>query len=148
MGRGRGRFYSWTEDGGVEPNHSRPPIVVWCSHGIVNGNSAFVQRYRFDISMGRWNPTDYTAEGATHAPNVSGAAPHGPIPPMFDDEDNPVALSGEHFTARCKRCSRLVAMNAYRAQVALTRLSDAGLTDIPLAALQRAYDEAPRQRRH
>ena len=115
--------------------------MVRCSHGIQDGEPDFVQRYRYDVSRDRWNPTDYTAEGATYAPNETGAEPHPHVPPLFDDDDEPVRLSRGHFTARCKQCHQLVAMRADRAQIALTRLSDLGLTDVSLRVLQHAYDQ-------
>jgi hypothetical protein len=143
------QWSSWTPETGLVVRTPKPSIVVWCRHGIDGGKAAFVQRYRYDVSMGRWNPTSYTAEGGTYTPNVEGDAPWSNVPPMFLDEEDGdlVGRIREHFTARCKLCPRLVAMQADRAQAALALLADAGLTDIPLAALQRAYDEAPKRRR-
>lgn len=121
---------------------ARNPIVVRCNHGISGSAAEFVQRYRYDVSMGRWNPTDYSAEGGTYTPNKPGDPPHHHVPPLFDDDSEPINLSREHFNARCKRCRMAVSMRADRAQSALTRLSDAGLTDVSLVGLQRAYDSA------
>lgn len=115
----------------------RVPIVIRCGHGIADGTGDFVQRYRYNVGLGRWNPTDQTAEGATWV--GSSGVPASGQPSLFDDDDR-----REHFTARCKRCRGLVAMDANRAQSALTRLSDLGFTDVPLSVLQRVYDEVPR----
>lgn len=115
----------------------RRPVVVRCSHGIEGGDAEFVARYRYDVTTGRWNATDFSAEGRTWVTDAGHSSPN--VAPIFLDD----AESREHFNARCKRCRRLVPMRADRAQIALSRLSELGLTDVPLAALQRAYDEAP-----
>lgn len=51
--------------------------------------------------------------------------------------------SRQKYAARCKRCKWLVAMREGGAQVALTRIYEAGLKDVQLAALQHAYEAVP-----
>lgn len=121
----------------------RRPVVVRCSHGIEGGEAEFVARYRYDVTAGRWNATDFSAEGRTWVTDAGHSSPN--MPPMFDEDGEPHEESREHFNARCKRCRRLVPMRADRAQIALSRLSDLGLPAVPIALLQRAYDEVPPQ---
>lgn len=100
--------------------------MVRCSHGIEDGKADFVQRFRYNVGVGRWIATDFSAEGST----------------FWSGSDERVSTrAADHFNARCKRCHQLVAMRADRAQAALNQLSDMDLTDIPLAALQLAYDQ-------
>jgi hypothetical protein len=121
------------------PQHS---IVVWCRHGIDDGKADFVQRYRYTVNTMLWSASDHGAEGSTTVTDQGDVRDSSNAPPMFDENEN-VLDYREHFNARCKQCHRLVPMRADRAQVALTRLADLGLKDVPLAALQRAYDEVP-----
>jgi hypothetical protein len=120
----------------VDP--ARKPIVVWCNHGVAAGANDFVQRYRWDVNQGKWIPSDSTGEGNTFI-GPSGKResndPDGLMPGVPPDR--------QHYTARCKDCGRLVSMRENGAQVALTMLSDGGLTDPTMRVLQRAYDEVP-----
>lgn len=104
----------------------RPPIVVWCNHGIQGEQGDLVQRYRWHAHQGKWIPSDNTAEANTF-----------------------VAHHGQHYNAVCKQCARLVAMRERGAQVALTRIWEAGdsgkldVGSVPLSVLQHAYEALP-----
>lgn len=139
MSRRRGSY--WTPETGRVEYQPRKSIVVRCNHGNADGRGDFVQRFRFGGDS-KWFPTDLTAEGGTYVsdnPSVA-PSPREVPPPLFGDFDVEELPSREHFNARCKVCRRVVPMRGEKAQVTLTRLSDAGVDDISLVGLQRAYD--------
>lgn len=123
----------------IPSDPARKPIVVWCNHGISDGKDDFVQRYRWDVDQGKWIPSDSTREGNTSI------GPAG----KREQNDGDWLLPGapadrQHYAARCQFCPRHVPMREKGAQVALNRLHTLGLSDVPLAALRRAYNEVPR----
>lgn len=122
----------------IPADSARKPIVVWCNHGVADGASDFVQRYRWDVNQGKWIPSDSTGEGNTFIGPLGKREPNdigGLVPGGSPDR--------QHYTARCRDCGRLVSMRENGAQIALTRLSDGGFTDPTMLVLQRAYDEVP-----
>jgi hypothetical protein len=120
----------------------RAPIVVWCNHGIQGEQGDVVQRYRWHANQGKWIPSDNTAEANTFVPeSVAPVAESGDE--TLDQVTNAIVNRRQHYNARCKKCPRLVAMGERGAQVALTRIWELGLQDVPLAGLRRAYEAVP-----
>jgi hypothetical protein len=117
----------------------RNPIVVWCNHGIADERGDFVQRYRWHSSQGKWIPSDSTAEGNTFVPVSDPPASAS----AMERVHHRATSNRQHYNAQCKKCPRLVAMRERGAQLALTRIWDLGLREIPLSALQHAYDQVP-----
>lgn len=115
----------------------RKPIVIWCARCKNAGKDGFVQRFRWDVDQGHWIATDKTAEGDSFVPK-SGGRPGARPPALFDFD------SRQHVNARCNTCGDLVPMREGGAQIALNRLWDSGLIDVPLEALRRAYGEVPK----
>jgi hypothetical protein len=61
----------------------------------------------------------------------------------LDQVTNAIVNRRQHYNARCTKCPRLVHMLERGAQVALTRIWELGLQDVPLAGLRRAYEAVP-----
>jgi hypothetical protein len=92
--------------------------------------------------MDKWRPTDTMAEGSAWVATDGRERPK-PFPESLLSDGG----RREHYNARCKVCRRKAPMREAGAQIALTWLSDQGHNDVPLAALQHAYDQVPQELR-
>jgi hypothetical protein len=128
----------------------RPPIVVWCNHGIEGARGEPAQRYRWDDSQGKWIPSDNTTEGNAFVPTVDPQSSKSETLSEGEALLSKIVNRRQHYNATCKRCPRLVAMRERGAQLALTRIWELGesgkldLKNLSLNTLQRAYDTIPK----
>jgi hypothetical protein len=115
----------------------QPDIVIRCNHGLRDGPTDFVQRYRWIAEQGVWVPTDNTNEAITYRRRSD----NGRLASVED-----VGSSREHQAIRCKFCkNKLPVAGRNRLQFALRQLADAGLTSPTIEMLRRVYNRVPKQ---
>jgi hypothetical protein len=112
-------------------------IEVNCDHGNEGGRCDHVRLYRWITSQATWVPIDGSGNALRYLHGNRSAT---------STEDFATPPRGKH-EVQCKICHSKLSARGNGIQIVLAKLAAAGVTEITLSRLRRAYNTIPQRAR-